>query len=350
MFIRHIPIAGALLAGAALAAPAPALADGPPSVASVKAHTVRADRSLQRAVVRFQRHDDAAAARLLSDSRSELAAARRDGERLRTSARTDAQRDRAAGARTIVARAADRNVDRLAKVLPAAEGPVEAQVARALLADTVGRDDDIAVLTALLDRGVSDGGATAIAGAVAELSQDRDREIGRELDALAGDDVAGAVKRLLARAVARNVDGQQQAGRELAELFDRPDVPAQAKQVLRAAYQAVVEEQGTAAELLERCSERVPTEFRDWVQRVRRDASAGGQELQASRPDATGPGSGADRRPAGGDQRPASGDQRPGGGAPSGSAGPTDAGTTPSPTPGGEPATTSPAPTQTSGG
>ncbi|MEA2359744.1 MAG: hypothetical protein QOI62_3004 [Solirubrobacteraceae bacterium] len=346
---KQIPFAGALLAGAALAIPAPALADGPASVASVKAHTVRADRSLQRAVTQFQRHDDAAAARLLSESRSELAAARRDGERLRTTARTDAQRDRAVRARAIVARVSDRNVDRLASVLPAADGRAERQVARALLADTVGRDEDIAVLKALLDRGVSEEGAARIAGAVGELVQDRDREVGRELDALGSDEVAPASKRVLSRAVERNVDGQHDAARELAELIDGPDVPANAKQGLRAAYQAVVEEQIASAELLARCLQRVPPEYRGWVQRVQRDATAGGQDLQASRPDGAGQGDGSGDAP-----RPTGGESRPtgtgtGGGSPTGTGTP-DGGPTASPAPGGQPATTSPAPTQTSGG
>lgn len=274
---------GALAAVAAIA-PATASAHVDVAVSTVKAHTDRADAGLDRAVALFERNADKRGSRELARSRRELGKATAEAAKLRRAAKGDKGRSAAARAAALVAGQRDDNVEQLVGVLDEVSGRVESTVAKAALSDTRGREKAIAVITALLDRGVPANAATGLARALASLSTGRDDEVVAEVKALVSDDVAGSGKRTVARAVKASVEGQTTAAGKLAELIADEDMPAQSKPGLQRAYDAVSAEHGDVAFILARFSDRMPASIRAFVERIITQARTEAQRMRENRP------------------------------------------------------------------
>lgn len=286
---------GALAAVAAVAPAATASAHIEVAVTTVKAHTDRADAALDRAVSLFEQGSDRRGSREFARSRRELGKATAEAAKLRRTAKTEDQRADAARASALVADQQDENVEQLVDVLDEVEGKVENTIAKAALADTRGRDKAIAIITALLERGVPDQAATGLSKAVAALSQDRDDEVQDEAEALVGDDVSRSGKRTLARTVKATVEGQTKAADKLAELIAGDDMPAESKPGLQRAYDAVTAEHGSVADILDRFSDRMPASVRSFVEQVITQARGDAQGMRENRP--TPPTGGPETRP-----------------------------------------------------
>jgi len=275
---------GALAAVAALAPATSASAHLDVAVKSVKVHTDRADRGLDRAVAAYDRNADRRGSRELARSRRELGKATAEAAKLRRKARTQKQRGDAARAQALVAAQRDENVEQLVGVLDEVSGRVENTVAKAALSDTRGRDKAIAIITALIERGVSDNAAKGLARALAALSTDRTDEVVEELKALVSDDVGRSGKRTLVRAVGANLEGQANAAAKLAELIADPDMPAESKPGLQRALDALSAEHGSAAFILARLSDRMPAFVRSFVERIITQARTDAQSMRQNRP------------------------------------------------------------------
>lgn len=279
---KHASITVALAAGA-LFAPAGAQAHVDKGVSSVKAHTVRADAALERAVSLYDRHAAARADRSFALSRRELGAAAREAAALRRAADTPAEELQAARAVGTVAAEQDENVEKLAEALDGAKGRSERKVAAAALSDVRGRDKAVAVLTAVLDE-VPEQAQSGIARSIASLSTGRDDEVEALGEALAGGEVGAQNQRTVAQSVRATVDGQAKAGERLAALVASDDVPEAGKAGLRKAYDAVNAEHGAVADVLSRFSDRMPAKVRSFVEQIVTQAREDAQSLRESRP------------------------------------------------------------------
>jgi len=275
---------GALAAVAAVAPATTASAHIDVAVKSVKAHTDRADAGLDRAVALFARNADKRGSRELAHSRRELGRATAEAAKLRRTAKTRNQRANAARATALVAGQQDENIEQLVGVLDEVSGRVENTIAKTALFDTRGRDKAIAIITALLDRGVPDKAANGLARALAALSTDRDDEIVAEVRALVGDEVSLPGKRTVARAVKADVEGQSKAAAKLAELIGDSDMPAQSKPGLQRAYDAVIAEHGSVAFILARLSDRMPASMRSFVEQIITQARTDARGMRENRP------------------------------------------------------------------
>lgn len=290
---------GALTMVAAVAPAGVASADVQVGVKSVKAHTDRADAGLDRAVRLFERNADRRGSRELARSRRELGQASAEAAKLRRQADAPNERATAARAAALVADQRDENIDQLVGALDEVRGKVENTVAKAALSDTRGRDKAIAVITALLERGVPEQAATGLAKALGALAQDRDGEVKAEAKALVGDDVSPAGKRTVAKTVQANVDGQDRASTKLAELIADEDMPAQSKPGLQRAYDAVIAEHGSIADILSRFSDRMPASIRGFVERIVTQAREDAQSMREDRPSPPSGGGQPDETPGG---------------------------------------------------
>ena len=289
---------GALAAVAAVAPATTASAHINVAVTSVKAHTDRADSALDRAVSLFERNADRRGSRELARSRRELGRATAEAAKLRRDARSSKQRANAARATALVADQQDENVEQLVGVLDKVEGRVENTITKAALQDTRGRDKAIAIITALLKRGVSEKAETGILRALAALTTDRDDEVVEEARALVSEDVTRSGKRTVARTVGANVRSQSKAAAKLAELIADPDMPAESKPGLQRAYDAVIAEHGSVAFILARFSDRMPASIRSFVEQIITQARTDAQGMRENRP-APPMGGGAGSRPTG---------------------------------------------------
>jgi len=274
----------ALAAALALALPgSAAAADIDTAVSAVKSRTAKADRALDRAVSLFRRGRDASGTRALHQSRKHMGAASRTASRARRQADTGTERSKAARALVLVAREQGENVEKLARLLRPADGRVESKVALAALSDTRGREKAIAILTALADQ-VPDEAQVGIARAVSALSRGRDDEVSVEAEVLIGRGVSRRNKGRLARAVKSNVSGQEQAADKLSQLIADPDMPAESRPGLQKAYEAVIAEHGSIADLLSRFSERMPASIRSYVERIVTQARTEAKSMRENRP------------------------------------------------------------------
>ena len=281
---KSASIAAVAVASAALAAPAGAgAASLETGVKSVKAHTTKADKALDRAVALYGRNRDRDAGKQFGLSRKEIAKADRVAAALARKAGDGPERAAAARARVLVADQQDENDEQLVGVLDEADGHVESKIAQAALGDTRGRDKALAILSALVDR-VPSRAQAGLSRAVVALSTDRAQEIGVEAEALASEDVSAAAKGQLAQAVQANVEGQQAAANRLAELISRSDMPEAAKAGLTTAYDAVTAEHEAAAQTLAGFSGRMPAEVRAFVEQVAAQAPQSAQTMRSSRP------------------------------------------------------------------
>jgi len=275
---------GALAAVAAFAPAASASAHIDVAVKSVKAHTDAADSALDRAVSLFERNADSRGSRALAQSRSELGRATAEAAKLRRLARTQNQRADAARAQALVADQQDENVEQHVGLLDEVSGSIENTVARAALQDTRGREKAVAIISSLLERGVSEKALEGLARALVGLSTDRDEEVVAQAKALIGAGVARPGKRTVARTVEANLEGQAGAAEKLAELIADPDMPAESKAGLQRAYDAVVAEHEGLAATLARLSDRMPAFVRSFVEQIITQARSDAQSMRENRP------------------------------------------------------------------
>lgn len=258
-------------------------ADFRTAVEKVKTRTDKADGGLDRAAALFRSGRDGAAARAFAESRKNMRAASRGAARLRSEADTGAERSAAARALAAVAQEQAENVDELARLLRPADGGVERQIAAAALADTRGRDKAIAILTVLAGE-VPDQAQAGIARAIAALSQGRDDEVLLEAKALVSSKNSGSSKRTVTKALVADVRGQPRAAARLAELIADGDMPAESKPGLQRAYDAVVAEHGSIADILSRFSDRMPASVRTFVEQVVTQVREDAQSMRDDRP------------------------------------------------------------------
>lgn len=263
-------------------------------VSSVRAHTDRADAALDRAVALFEQNRDGRAERSFNRSRREMGQATAEAARLRRTADNGSLRAEAARAQALVADQRDENIEQLTSVLDEADGRVELKVAKAALADTRGRDRSIAVIAALLEQGVPSGAASVLAERLAALSHNRAPEVRKEAKALVCssaitgcavlEDVSRASKWKVARSVEVNLDGQERAAQQLAELIESSTMPEESKPGLQRAYDAVVAEHGSIANILSRFSDRMPDRIRSFVEYVIAEAREDARNMRERRP------------------------------------------------------------------
>lgn len=273
----------AAIAAGALLVPAAAQADMQKGVASVKAHTMKADAALDRAVALYEANAAARGDRSLATSRREMAAVRRDAATLRSSARTAAQEAKAARAANLVATEQDENVEKLVGALDDAPAASERKIAAAAKADVTGREKALGVLTTLLDE-VPAQGRAGISEAIAARSTGRDDEVVDQSEALTSTEVGDEAKAEVADGLEANVEGQSKGAERLAGLIAGNDVPEQAKAGLRKAYDAVVAEHGTSAVTLSAAFARLPEAIRPFVEAVVTRAREDAQSMRDQRP------------------------------------------------------------------
>ncbi|MDP8944161.1 MAG: hypothetical protein M3N16_08605 [Actinomycetota bacterium] len=275
----------AAVASAALALPAAASAEGiATGVKNVKSRTASADKALDRASALFAKGRDGKAVKRVVKSRKEMAKAEKVAAGL--ARRADDERERAAAARAhvLVADQRDENIEQLVGLLDEAEGRVENAIAKAALADTVGRDKALSVLHALVGRGVSGQAQAGIVQAIAGLSTGRDEEVRVEAEALASAEVSEDNKDELAATVEANLEGQQVAASRLGDLIADPSTPPESKVGLQTAYDAVTGEHQAAADTLAAFSDRIPAGVRTFVEQVVSQARQDAQSMRANRP------------------------------------------------------------------
>jgi hypothetical protein len=277
----------ALIAAGALALPSgAAAADIQTAVSAVTKHTDRADAALDRAVALFEANSDRAARRAYAASRKQMGLAKAAAAKARRVADSPAEHALAAGAQATLAREQGENIEKLAAALLPADGADEARIASAARADTQGREKAIGVLTALLAQ-VPEQARTAIAKAIAALSLDRADETAIEAKALVSSKVSTTSKRRIAAAVRSSVEGQADASATLAALIASPDMPAESKAGLQRAYDAVLAEHGSVADILSRLSDRMPAFARTLVEQIITQARTDAQGMRDNHP--TGP-------------------------------------------------------------
>jgi hypothetical protein len=287
--VRAFLKTGGLLVAGALAFPAAAAAHIDVAVSSVRAHTDHADAALERAVALYEQNAQQRATRSLNRSRSQLGKATAEAAKLLRSADTPAERVAAARALRLVASQRHENIEQLVGVLPEATSSVENTIARAALTDTRGRDNALAILQALLGQVPADA-VQGINRAIAALSTDRSAEVRVEARALTSARVSARAKRTVARSLARSVDGQTTAAEKLAQLIASPAIPQAAKPGLTRAYDAIIADHGSVADILSRFSDRMPAFVRSFVERVITQARQDARSMRDNRP--TPPGQG----------------------------------------------------------
>ena len=310
--------AGLAAALALMAMPASALAhpstpDGSDGISSavnqVRAHTDRADAALDRAGALFAENSDRKARVSYAKSRKEMGLAKADAAKARRQADTPREHVQAARAQQLLAAQQDENIETLTDALRKADGRDESKIAVAARADNKGREKAIGVLTELLGQ-VPEQARTGIATAIAQLSQDRVDEVSAMSRALRSRHVTKTNKGRVASTLKVDVEGQANAAETLAALIASPDMPAESKQGLQAAYDNVTAEHGSVADILSRFSSRMPSFVRSFVENIVTQSRTDAQAMRENHP--TGPPAGTPGgAPAGTPSGPPAGTPRP---------------------------------------
>ena len=284
----HLRIgACALIASGAMALPAAAgAADIQTAVKAVQSHTTRADSALDRAVTKFAKGSDRSARVAYAKSRKEMGLAKAAAAKARRQAHTPDEHVQAALAQALVGAELGENIEKLAKALRTADGRDESKIAAAARADTRGREKAIAILTALLTK-VPEQARTGLAKAIAALSQDRADETKLEAKALISKHVSTTNKKRVATTIKISMNGQTKASETLAALIASADMPAQSKPGLQTAYDNVIAEHGSVADILSRLSSRMPAFARARVEQIITQARSDAQGMRENHP--TGP-------------------------------------------------------------
>lgn len=278
---RRVGIAVAL---AALAVPGAASAGGlDTAVSAVQKHTDKADAALDRAVAAFERNANRRGRAQLERSRKQLGVAVAAAAKLLRDADTVEERVAAARALAIVANQQDENVQTLVETLDETSARVDGRIAAAARADTRGREKALAILGELAQVLPAEA-AGGIAAAITALSTERADEVEAEAEALAGRDVAAKAKARVAEAVEASVEGQRDAAEQVSALIADEDMPAESKQGLQTAYDAIIADHGSVADILSRFSEHMPAGIREFVSAIITQARENAQGMRENRP------------------------------------------------------------------
>jgi hypothetical protein len=283
MLKNRVRRAGAALLVGALAA-LPAVGSAHPSVAatSVRAHTDRADAALDRAATLFASGQDAEGLAAFGRSRSETGKAVAEAAKLVHTADTPAERAAAARALRLVATAQAEQIPPTVSLLGPAEASAENAIAEAALADTRGREKAIAVLRALIAKGVPDSAQAGIARAIVALSTDRGDEITAEVKVAADAEVSSRTAATLATTTDVSLRGQARAAAILTALKAR--LPAAAAKGIDRALAAIAAEQKAAAEALHAAAPGMPESVREFVSQVADRAADRAEGMREDRP------------------------------------------------------------------
>ena len=271
MFHLKHPFAAAAVAAVALALPASAAAHSDPSLGSVRAHTERADKHLDRALSQLESNRDRAAERSYGRARLELRRGEADAKRLRRAADTGVERSRAARAYWAVGDQADENIEVLVEMLGEARGSFEEQVADVIARDLHGRDRAIRLITALIEDGVSEKAMSGLTAALRSLTAERAGEIEAMAQALTSGDVGSRAQDEVEEAIEDAVEDQASAAERLQALLDGDQVPEQGKRGLTIALGAVNGERVEVAQTLAGLGERMPAAVREQVNTILQD-------------------------------------------------------------------------------
>jgi hypothetical protein len=275
---------GVLVATAVLAVPGVASANGlDTAVGAVQKHTDKADAALDRAVSAFERNRDRRGTAQFDRSRKQMGLAIAAAAKLLRNAESAEERAAAARALALVARQRDENVEELVGVLSRTDGRAERRVATAARADTRGREKAIGVLSELAAQ-LPPQAANGIATAIAALGTDRPGEVRLEARALSSKKVGAKSKRRVADAVEASVEGQRDAAERVAALIASENMPAESKQGLQTAYDAITAEHGSVARILSRFSDRMPARIREFVSQIVTQAHENAQDMRDNRP------------------------------------------------------------------
>ena len=278
----------ALIASGVLALPAAAnAADIQTAVSAVQAHTTHADAALDRAVSLFGKNHDKAARITYAKSRKEMGLAKAAAAKARHQANTPNEHALAAAAAVLVATEQGENIEKLARAMrKGADGADENKIAAAARADTKGRDKAIAILNVLMGE-LPDQAQVGIAKAIAALSVDRADETQAEALDLVSSKVSKANKGRVVETIEASVDGQAKAAETLAALIANPDTPAAALPGLQTAYDAVIADHGSVADILGHFSENMPGWVHTFVEQIITQAHTDAQGMKDNHP--TGP-------------------------------------------------------------
>ncbi|MDQ3768074.1 MAG: hypothetical protein M3370_01135 [Actinomycetota bacterium] len=271
MFHLKHPFAAAAVAAAALALPASAAAHSDPSLGSVRAHTERADKHLDRALSQLEANRDRAAERSYDRARLELRRGEADAKRLRRAADTGVERSSAARAYWAVGDQADENIEVLVEILDEARGSFEEEVADVIDRDLHARDRAIRLITALIESGVSEKAMGGLTAALKSLSAERGGEIEAMAVALTNGDVGSRSEDEVEEAIEDAVEDQASAAERLQALLDGDQVPEQGKRGLAIALAAVNGERVEVAQTLEGLGDRMPAAVRAQVNTILQD-------------------------------------------------------------------------------
>ena len=287
--VRHRSrmIGAALAVGALVASPGVASAHPAAAIASVEAHTDRADAALTQATSLFAAGRDARGATAFGRSRSETGLAVAEAAKLVRRADTPPERAAAARALRLVATARAKQIPDLVRLLGPAEATAERAIAKAALADARGRDTAIGVLSALLTKGVPAGAKVGIGRAIASLSVDRADEVLVEAQAAASTEVSAASAATLATTIDITLRGQVRATAVLTALKGR--LPAAASKGLDRALAAIADEQQDASEAIDSAVPGMPESVAEFVAGVADRAASEAAGMRESRPTAPAP-------------------------------------------------------------
>jgi hypothetical protein len=263
---RSRTIGAALAVGAVVALPGVASASPATALTRVQAHTHKADAALTRASALFASGKDAKAVTALARSRAESGRSVAEAAALVRAADTPAERVAAARALRSVATAQANRIPPLVRLLGPADAAHENPITAAARADTIGRDHAIAVLRALLAKGMPKGAQVGIGRAIAALSIHRTDEVRAEATAVARAKITPKTAARLATLVDVNLRGQARAAAILTVLKGR--LPAAAGPGLDRALAAVAAEQGTASTTLDAAAGGMPAPVRELVGQV----------------------------------------------------------------------------------
>jgi hypothetical protein len=264
-------LAAALAAGVLIAIPAAASAapSAPADVsysAVVKAQTLRADKSLDRALAMFTRGADRPALNNFKQSRRHLAKAMSATAKLTNRAKTDKSRAAAAKAWGLIAMHRDENLTQLVKIIDKANAKTDKVVAKALLADTKHRDIAIGVIQDLINAGVTPQAEAGLNRIIASLSTGRAAEIGAQVGLLAETKMVEGAQQSVAVAIQANVAAQARVSALLTELI--PQLPADARADLEKALELVNAQLTAAAKMIDQVAEFLPPFVRPLIQGV----------------------------------------------------------------------------------
>lgn len=246
----------ALAAGAALAIPAGAAAQGgPSSIADVQVHAKASQIALSGAVRAAVGSNDAPALKLFLKSRVELAKARTEANGIVKNAITAEARVKAANALSIVANVESNGLPKLLGMVDDVTGSLQKAVAKATLVDTLARDRAVDVLQVLL-AGVPAAAQNVISQTVSSLMTGHTDEVHLGASILVDVNVPAAVKSILSTVLGAGLEGQAGAAGGLKDIVGILPQPVQ--DTLTSTFDMVKQEQQKAFGVLDNVLDVAP--------------------------------------------------------------------------------------------